>query len=521
MMKLTNLRIGNFKCFTDTGGIELDQINLLIGNNNSGKSAVIKALHLLQTDPVLLNSFINKYLRFDENQLSINYHLKNIDKKYSYIASPGSDPLVISLVKPKDSSLTIQKGSQNYTIDQSGAQLFHSFEPDNFLYTYLSKRKVTNFNQIVNIKNQNEISDNLSNLVSKVARLSNPTNPRWKEYDELCQNVLGFTVTTHASQNGQQAGISVGDSYIPLEEMGEGVADLLGLITDLCMADGNLFLIEEPENDLHPEALKAILEFIWEKAESNQFVISTHSNIVVKYLGAHSRSKLLHVAQEYKGLSIPTSSIKEVDKSTPTRIQVLRQLGYELYDFDTCEGWLILEESSAQSIIQKYLVPWFAPKLSRIQIVSARGNKNVEATFNDFNRLFLFAHLEQNLYLNRAWVIVDGDDDGKKIVDNLHKKFSSWSPNQFRTWKEADFESYYPDEFASDVADTLSCTGNKKREKKIALLKKVLDWCAKEQVKAEKAFQDSAKEVIEFLQEIEAVLFKNRETSDTEIEAKS
>ena len=51
--------------------------------------------------------------------------------------------------------------------------------------------------------------------------------------------------------------------------MGEGVTNILGLITDLCVAENNIFLIEEPENDIHPKALKALLDLIASKADAN------------------------------------------------------------------------------------------------------------------------------------------------------------------------------------------------------------------------------------------------------------
>jgi hypothetical protein len=57
--------------------------------------------------------------------------------------------------------------------------------------------------------------------------------------------------------------------------MGEGIPHLLGLINDLCLAENKLFLIEEPENDIHPKALKRLLDLIIQKSQSNQFVIST------------------------------------------------------------------------------------------------------------------------------------------------------------------------------------------------------------------------------------------------------
>lgn len=44
---MTNLKIKNFKCFTDAV-IELSRLSLLVGANGVGKSTVIQALLLLK-----------------------------------------------------------------------------------------------------------------------------------------------------------------------------------------------------------------------------------------------------------------------------------------------------------------------------------------------------------------------------------------------------------------------------------------------------------------------------------------
>jgi len=392
---------------------------------------------------------------------------------------------------------------------QTNFQYVSDHEPDNFIYTYLSKRKVTAFDQVVNRDKTRTVSNSLQYLVSKVDRLTNPDHPKSKEYSDLCHSVLGFRVSSIASPHGHQAGILVGgDDYIPIEDMGEGVSSLLGLITDLCVADGNLFLIEEPENDIHPEGLKTILQVIAEKSSNNQFIISTHSNIVMKYLGSEPDSKIFNVELQYQPGTVPTSTIHEIGSAPEERMRVLRQLGYEFYDFDLWEGWIILEESSAEIIIRDYLVPWFAPRLSRVRTISAGGTGKMEAVFDDFYRLFLFTHLQPQ-YKGRTWVIADSDESGVEVIQRLAAKYASWSPEYFRTWTETDFERYYPSRFAADIDAALSKNGQAKRSAKDSLLSAVKQFCNEHAEEAERDFKKSASEVISVLQEIEARLFSS------------
>ena len=79
----------------------------------------------------------------------------------------------------------------------------------------------------------------------------------------------------------------------------------------------------------------------------------------------------------YEPNAVPRSHIREVDATPAARIEVLRRLGYELSDFELWDGWLILEESSAEVIV-RYLIPWFVPRLARIRTVAAGGTSKVE-----------------------------------------------------------------------------------------------------------------------------------------------
>lgn len=351
------------------------------------------------------------------------------------------------------------------------------------------------------------VSPDLRNLPAKVQRVSNRDYEAHEMYSKLCLDVLGFRVSTFpVENNNQKVGISVGrHEHIPIEAMGEGVPSIVGLIANLCMADRNLFLIEELENDIHPEALKKLLSFIVDLSNNdNQFIITTHSNVVVKNLG--STSRLFQVELAMAPNTVPTSKITPIENKPHARIGVLRQLGYELYDSDLYDGWLFLEESSAQVIIRNYLIPWFVPRLARIQTVAANGVTKVEPTFEDFRRLFLFAHLEHQ-YQGRAWLVVDGDKEGGKLVDKLRDTYKSWGKEHFHTWSKENFEEYYPAHFAGKVSAILGLPHDKKRDPKRELLEEVKTWCDTNEDGAKNAFATSASDVIDFLLSIDQKLF--------------
>ncbi len=383
-------------------------------------------------------------------------------------------------------------------------------EPNNLIYPYLSKRKAVDYTDAINEANANSVSGNFTNLYSKIDRLVTPQfQPGNRQYVEACKQILGFEISTLALGGGKKAVYFVHNiEHIPLTAMGEGVANILGLITDLCVAEDKIFLIEEPENDIHPKALKALLRLIIEKSETNQFFVSTHSNIVMKYLGSSPRSKIFNVTNELRDSrreNLFVSEIKEISDSPEERRQVLEDLGYDFFDFDLWRGWLFLEESSAEVIIRDYLIDWFVkPLKNKVRTFSAGGTSAIIPKFEDFDKLFIYLHLEPT-YKNKVWVLIDAGEEELGIISKMKDKYvkAGWNEANFGQFSEHDFEKYYPSEFHPKVGEILRISDKQKRRNaKKELLEEVKQWISANESLAKEKFKESANEVIERLKQI-------------------
>jgi hypothetical protein len=371
----------------------------------------------------------------------------------------------------------------------------------NFIYPYLSHRKVAVYEEQIDEQRSREVRTNLSNLAPKVDRLMDVHHLRHDEFQELVQSVIGLPLSAIASGMGKQVGMWVsGTEWIPLTAMGDGVGQMLGLIVQLVLAKDKLFLIEELENDMHPEALKALLSVIQSRSNNNQFVLSTHSNIVVRYLGALPDTKIYSVESsiETEGdFKLPTATVCLVGNDVSSRTRLLASMGYELADFDLFDGWLILEESSAERIIRDHLVRWFAPALSRVRTVAAQGVGDLDRTFNALEARLVYS--PAGAVPRRLLVIADGDEAGRDAVQRLASKYTEW-PDAFITFSADDFEAYYPATFSARTAEVLATTGKQaRREAKRQLLVEVLAYIETDDSIAKAAFAESAAEVIELL----------------------
>lgn len=441
-------------------------INLLVGNNNSGKSTIIKSLYKLQEPNTLGPDDVRK----TKSSSRIVIDLHGISERDAFLftinhkgnaPAPKASPIKVifnsstSFLQPKigvehlwfNSDIPHEMdttGKIKLLGDNNNPQSFTDFYGlpnietlDNFIYPFFSKRKAYSYNhQNFGTKESFSVSDDLRNITPKIQKIGNPSHPKNKEFVRLVNEILGFTIgVIPHRENDSNTGIFVTDTMvIPIEHMGEGVVNIIGLLVLLLTEDHKLYLIEEPENDIHPAALKKLLQVIISKSSNNQFVISTHSNIVVKHLGIPS-AKIFRIEWKpyfkVKSDKLPTSLVNEIANTPGPKMELLESLGYDLFDFDLYKSYILFEESSAEKIVRDFLIPEFCPSLQfKVKTIAVSGSSDLEPRFHNFLSLFVFIH-QTPIYHAKAWVFADGDKSGKASIASLKKKFTSWPRDCF------------------------------------------------------------------------------------------
>src|SRR5258708_4968707 len=179
------------------------------------------------------------------------------------------------------------------------------------------------------------------------------------------------------------------------------------------------------------------------------------------------------------------------------------------------DGWLILEEASAETVIRKFLIPQFAPKLINVLgIIATKGFDQVENQFMALTQNFLYLHLTP-AYKKRIWVMIDGGESEKQSIERLRHDFPSWPLEHFDQFGEHDFEKYYPSRFQAEVErifalrDNSNSAKKQKQNKKKDLLMKVMAWINEDISLAIQEFETSAQEVISKLKNIESKLLES------------
>lgn len=122
-MKIEKLIIENFKCFEGRFEICLNEdVNILVGNNEAGKSTILEAIHLALTG--MLNG------RYLKNELSQYLFNRNIEKQYINSVKQGTPVetphILIELYIKNDGSpeAGLLKGNDNSSKEDTPGVLY-------------------------------------------------------------------------------------------------------------------------------------------------------------------------------------------------------------------------------------------------------------------------------------------------------------------------------------------------------------------------------------------------------------
>jgi hypothetical protein len=505
VMLIESIQVRDFRSIADSGDLPLGPITVLIGRNNTGKSTLLRAMYLMQvTAP------------YDSNDVRLRAQAAVVTVR---IGNPVPRQIAGDVVM-RDAKLTVSlsraarnrgaglelaltavrqnpasRENENVT---SSIEPLPATRPDHLFAPIFSRRKSYGYNQQARGDLAYSVEPNDNNLTSRIFVLSGH-HPEAKRYRELSNRVLGTEVSVHLIEQGQQPGTSVSSTEnISLERMGDGIGSALALIAELATPGPRVILVEEPENDMYPGALRELLAAMIEATPQVQFVVSTHSDLVLRSLGSVDGAKVYRTEYALEN-GLPTSRYIAVE-DTWNRLEALRDLGYEE---ELPLGWLIFEESTAERVVKSVLIPAFAPRLAALRTVSANGAGNVARTAQDLHRVLLFAHLADKVS-HRAWVIVDGDEAGQDVILALRRAFTSWPDEHFHALSESDFERYYPERFRPKVEKIEANTDWQiDREEKGALALEVCNWFIQDPETAKEALEVSCGPVIDVLRKIE------------------
>ncbi|WP_201213012.1 AAA family ATPase [Rhodocyclus purpureus] len=333
-----DLTIRNFRLFDELSINGLGRVNLIVGKNNSGKSAVLEALTIYasQGDPATLYSILGSHdenLRFDNplsesgveaidssfRHLFPNRRFPEEDGKEIYIgdSSRGSyvqleHRLFFEVFEEfQDESGSTLRRRKRVPLEKSSPDLFsQDTTPEQALFlstknrsfwldladTPLSRRRYLTHGADarsiphVYVPTDFITAERLASMWDSVA-LTEAEEYSLKALKIIDESVSGlaFVQKKEGSFTKEGARVAIvkisGQSVpIPLASMGDGMTRLLQLVLALFSAKGGLLLLDEFENGLHFSVQKQIWDMVFHLAKELdvQVFCTTHSRDCVE-----------------------------------------------------------------------------------------------------------------------------------------------------------------------------------------------------------------------------------------------
>ena len=394
-MKITGLRVVNYKGFLDSGFVELNESwNVVVGQNNAGKTAFIEGFRLGQNGNRLHKdiSFPRDFAYPTESRFIARMTLNREWIKTAWLKRGGifelpicgsdaqgnrvelnpnqfweGDDLSVELVFEPGNKVTSEwpshrlfaaPGDRQYiqihpTPDRklgalggqgSGMQdtlpVLVQLNYATHIYTFDAKRFAVGE---CGHEDATVLRSDAGNLPAVLVKLAG--NPDlFREFNQNVRTVFssikGVTVTT----KGANFEIRVwpvepetrrDDLAVPLNESGTGVGQVLAILYVAMTSEAGVIAIDEPNSFLHPGAAKKLIQIL-RKYGQHQYVISTHSPEVI----AAAQPASLHLVR-FDGQQSRVETFDEAE--VETKRMMLGEVGASLGDIFSAERVIWVE----------------------------------------------------------------------------------------------------------------------------------------------------------------------------------
>lgn len=325
-MKIKEIHISKFRS-VENGKFHFNQITAIVGQNNSGKSALMRALNSFFNPSIEIHHFINGTNLYSTKRAipRITIEFQSVPNKavYNPFSVNGEFCIKQEFNKQKNKLEYFVKHNGNFqaTTEAFINELFNDVQfvliptergakykgqdevtilkklLDNFFSTHTAKRdtlspKVKDAFKYLKKNALSKVSKGIEEMYLAKKGFSLEIDSRFPLNYELFINDLSIKV------------IEEGQNF-RLEECGSGIQSLIAIsiYRYLAKLDHTNFIIgiEEPEINLHPQAQKELIFALLEETNNNdlQLIFTTHSTVLIDELD-HTKIVLVRKEKDEK-----------------------------------------------------------------------------------------------------------------------------------------------------------------------------------------------------------------------------
>ncbi len=338
-MKINNIKLSGWRSFSYTKAEkfeDINRINIIIGPNNAGKSNVFKYFYQIRemsknTTSHLIRSQLERYDQLNciaatfsdedtwggqKNNINCEISFRNVLDQFFGDSIPKLHQQHQEIILRAEHDLSQGKTCLSL-INQDGIPILEPFKQkpnifDSSVKNYINVSESSEFildtitywetflkslvfvDPLRHYSRQKikagESDFDGSDIVDKIISLKNNDSMEWRELkknlERWLKSILNEDKIEFDPTDSQlRFYITRGDFEIPafLENLGTGVAQLVMLLSYLYINRNrvlNVFM-EEPESNLHPEAVIQLVRIIEENFQNHCFFITTHSSTLL------------------------------------------------------------------------------------------------------------------------------------------------------------------------------------------------------------------------------------------------
>lgn len=456
-MYIKKIIIRNFKCFKNFSFEPNEHMNILVGDNNEGKSTILEAIHLCLT-----GVFRGKYLR---NNLTQDIFNKEIVNKYitdvkgnKHVTLPemlielyfeDADPILNGMENSQNRneaciSLCVKfdnKYQEEYDVLKEKEEIvtlpieYYKIEWKNAADKDITARTIPIKSILIDTSDSN-VRNGSDNCIARIVKdkleekeiidisqayrkvrdifIKDDTiksiNTRLSEESHFMNNTIEIDVEM-LNRNDWEKAIVTKINAVPFDYIGKGEQSSLKIelsLTNKRAENSGILLLEEPENHLTHAKLNKLISDISDFGKEKQIFITTHSSFVANKLGLENLELINNkLITKFENL---TDDTKKFFTKKP---------GYDTLRFLLCKKAVLVEGDADELILQKA----YYNKYNKLPIEDEIDVISVGTTFLRF--------LELADLLEKETILVTDNDGDIEALENKYENYIGKNQKQY------------------------------------------------------------------------------------------
>jgi predicted ATP-dependent endonuclease of OLD family len=485
-MKLIDIKHTNFKKLSNLPQPTIsfkEDITVLVGANNAGKTSILKSIQkLFRTEPVNPAQDLN-YLIEDGNLIIEATIILREDQWKSYLKlSSGDFPEINALVGKLHRHLITLKHTigcikrkqsayhTNAAIDKLVfssiapdinqvaiiQQALHQFANSNIYNVYHTPLYLDSKGEIKDKEHftpLNQIENNKSNIRGQLYKLKKDSPQKFEEFKKRLLEIFTELQDMDVRNNEELGQFELvlyeklkknGDSKLvdyDIKSVGQGMQTLVLMLSNILLLKPSIVLMDEPEVHMHPALIKEFVKYIKQLSADTQFIITTHSLVLMNEVGLDKIVSLKYEAEEKGVIALPVDDRNKF-------LDAVNSLGYNVDSLTyTLKPKVFV---FTEGISDKDLILAFASKkgLSHDLNAFTVGFISMGGKGNRYKLVELIDRLNKEFVDSPLIMILDKDETAPEQVTNIREKFFSKNQKRLHYLSKRQIENYLIDEKA-------------------------------------------------------------------------